>query len=129
MSADASICMVASASFWAITKAAADAPTGSSAREAAIANARRVRTSRIALYLPQCRAQHYHTPHPIRDPAQAFVTGQGFPVRPTDYFHQFGNFTALIGFVAAVVCDVLGRVMPRISSSTGWGVVRTTEIR
>ena len=44
--------MAAFASSWAITKAAADAPTGSSAKEAAIANARRVRRSRIApIYL------------------------------------------------------------------------------
>ena len=31
------------------------------------------------------------------------MTGQASPARPTDYFHQFGNFTALIGFVAARV--------------------------
>lgn len=49
MSADASICIVEVLSDAVIAKPVADAPSGASAKEAAIANARIVRTNRIVV--------------------------------------------------------------------------------
>lgn len=54
---EAPICMLEWTSPDDIATPAADAPTGSKAKEAAIANARMVRTNRIALYLPTFRSE------------------------------------------------------------------------
>ena len=51
MPSAASICMLACISPDDMAKPAADAPSGSVTKEAEIANARMVRTSRIALFL------------------------------------------------------------------------------
>jgi hypothetical protein len=52
MSVEAPTCMLVGASSVGIDKTLADAPSGSITREAAIANASMVRTSRIGVYLP-----------------------------------------------------------------------------
>jgi hypothetical protein len=100
-----------------MAKPAADAPSGSITKEAEIATARMVRTSRIALFLTfRFEASCYHSSDPGRifDPAQAIVTIFELPVRSANDVHQFGNFTTLVGLVTAIdrVLHAVGHVIP-----------------
>jgi hypothetical protein len=110
--------MLDSASCCLNMKPAADAPIGSSVREAAIASASMVRTSRIGFVLPGFSKpeRNYHSLHQsaVVDFAQVPVTALRLPICPADNFHQFSDLAALIGFVVAAdrVFHAIGHVIP-----------------
>lgn len=113
----APICMLAWDSPDEAAKGAADAPSGSTAKEAEITNARMVRTSRIALCLTfRFEADWYHSfdPGRIFDPAQSIVTIFDLPVGSANDVHQLGDFAALVCLVTAVdrVFHAVSHVIP-----------------